>query len=148
MIEEESFGEKIQGVEYKNRIGAYTIIVDDKKRFAVVKTKKGYFLIGGGLDEDETHEKCIKRECLEEVGMSVVVEDFICKGGQYSWSDSVGYIYGIGYFYFTKVIDVISKPIEKDHELVWLNIQECYENMHLKHQVWAINKAFNILNNS
>lgn len=93
------------------RVGVYAILVGKDGRAAIVKTKKGYFLLGGGLDDNETREECIKRECLEEVGMSVVVKNFICKGGKYSWVDGIGYMYGISYFYFVKSIDRISKPI-------------------------------------
>lgn len=53
----------------------------------------------------------------------------------------------IGYFYFAQVIDIISNPIEKDHELVWLDIKTCYDHMYLEHQGWAVYQAFMILNN-
>lgn len=146
MILEKSFGEKTSGIVYKDRVGAYAILVEDDK-VAVIKTQKGYFLPGGGLDIDEIFEECIKRECLEEIGMSVIVKDFICKGDRYSWVDSVGYMHAIGYFYFVQGIDIISEPIEKDHELVWLNIENCCDCMYLEHQEWAVNQAFMILGN-
>lgn len=144
MILEKSFGEKINGVQYKDRVGAYAILVADDK-VAVIKTQKGYFLPGGGLDRDETFEDCIKRECLEEVGMSVIVKNFICKGDKYSWIDNIGYMHAIGYFYFAQGIDIILDPIEKDHELVWLNIENCCDSMYLEHQAWAIHQAFMML---
>lgn len=56
------FGIK-ENVEYTTRIGAYVIPVKDNK-IGVIKTLKGYFLIGGGKEENETDEQCIKRECL------------------------------------------------------------------------------------
>ncbi len=143
MVLEKSFGEKIRGIEYKDRVGAYAIILDDKYNVAVIKTPTGYFLPGGGLEDDETHEDCIKRECLEEAGLSVVVNEFICKGDKYHWSDTLEYyMHGIGYFYFAKVLENVSKPIEKDHELVWLNKKDCYENLFLEHQAWAVYQYF------
>ena len=61
------FGERIKGAEYLDRKGAYLIPVENGK-LAVVNTKKGYFLLGGGIDENETDEECILRECIEEIG--------------------------------------------------------------------------------
>lgn len=58
------FGTK-ENVNYIDREGVYLVPVKDGK-VGVVKTPKGYFLIGGGLDSGESHEECIKRECLEE----------------------------------------------------------------------------------
>lgn len=55
-----SFGEKIKGIEYKDRVGSYAIIFDSNDSIAVVHTSTGYFLLGGGLDNNETHEECIK----------------------------------------------------------------------------------------
>jgi len=61
---EKSFGEKLQGIEYKDRIGAYAIIFDSNDRVAVVQTSTGYFLLGGGLDINETHEEWAVRQAV------------------------------------------------------------------------------------
>lgn len=147
MLVEKSFGEKIQDINYIDRVGAYGVILNEENKVAVVKTKKGYFLLGGRVENEETHEECIKRECSEEVGMDVVVKNFICKGGKYDYIDSIGYFYGIGYFYFAEFIDIASKPKEKGHELLWVHIQDCCKYIHLEHQQWAVHQAINILNN-
>ena len=60
------FGVK-EKAEYVDRKGAYLIPVHNNK-IGVIKTDKGYFLLGGGLDKNESHEDCIKRECIEETG--------------------------------------------------------------------------------
>lgn len=39
--------------------------------------QKGYFLLGGGIENNEKHYDCIVRECLEEAGLSVTPKDFI-----------------------------------------------------------------------
>ena len=58
------FGIK-QEANYIDREGVYLVPAREGK-VGVVKTPKGYFLLGGGLDSGESHEECIKRECLEE----------------------------------------------------------------------------------
>lgn len=60
MSQEIIFGEKVSGVEYVSRPGAYFIVFDNEK-VALIKTTKGYFLPGGGIDDDEPHDECLKR---------------------------------------------------------------------------------------
>ena len=51
------FGTK-ENVEYTDREGAYLILVRDNQ-VGVVKTPKGFFLLGGGVENDESHIECI-----------------------------------------------------------------------------------------
>ena len=51
-----------EDVNYIDRVGAYLIPVKEGK-VGVVRTTKGYFLLGGGVDSGESHEECIRREC-------------------------------------------------------------------------------------
>ncbi|GAA0069549.1 hypothetical protein UT300003_10720 [Clostridium sardiniense] len=137
-----SFGEKVEGIEYKDRVGAYAIIFDNADRVLVVKTSTGYFLLGGGIENNETHEECIKREALEEGGIYIIVKEFICKGDKYHWSDTLEYyMHGIGYFYIAEMIDKVCEKVEEDHELVWLKIDDCYKKLFLEHQVFAVYQA-------
>lgn len=141
MVLERTFGEKINGVEYRERIGVYAVIVENNK-FAVIKIPKGYFLLGGGLHDNETHEECIKRECLEEAGLDVKVNDFLCRGDSYDWVDILDtHLHLIGYFYLVDIIGKVSEPTEEDHEFTWLDIKECEKKMFLKLQSWAIKEA-------
>ena len=51
---------------------------NQKDRIAIIETGDGkYFLPGGGIENTETHEECIKREALEEMGMEIEVGHFI-----------------------------------------------------------------------
>lgn len=138
---EKSFGEKKENINYTDRVGAYAVIFSGNK-IAVVKTSTGYFLLGGGIDALENYEECIKRECLEEAGLSIKVNDFICKGDSYRWSDTLKYyMHIIGYFYFADLIEKSAEPTEEDHELVWLDIEDCCEKLFLEHQAWAVKQA-------
>lgn len=66
------FGEKQAGASYRTRPGAYLIAVSGAQ-IASIRTPKGFFLPGGGVEPGETHEACILRECLEETGFLVQV---------------------------------------------------------------------------
>lgn len=74
-----SFVEKIEETEYKDRVGAYAVIFDSNRRIAVIQTSRDYFMPGGGIENNETQEECIKNERMEEVGLSVVVKVHIYK---------------------------------------------------------------------
>lgn len=67
MLVEKSFGEKIQNINYIDRVGAYGLILNEENKVAVVKTKKGYFLLGGRVENEETHEACIKRNAQKKL---------------------------------------------------------------------------------
>ena len=64
---DKTFGTKDPQLNYFDRAGAYLIDIKEGK-LACVRTPKGYFLLGGGIEAGESHLDCIYRECLEEAG--------------------------------------------------------------------------------
>ena len=52
------------GKTYTKRIGVYAIITNNQDLLAIIKTPLGYFLPGGGLENNESEESCLMRECL------------------------------------------------------------------------------------
>lgn len=145
---ERTFGTKNPNETYIERIGAYGIIINSESQMAVVCTPSGYFLLGGGIEAGETHEECIKRECLEEAGLSVSVGDFICKGDGYFWSPNLKhYLHGIGYFYFAETLKQLDLQTEGGYKLAWLGIEDCCQNLFLEHQAWAVKQAVRLRNN-
>ncbi|WP_252230857.1 NUDIX domain-containing protein [Clostridium sp. ZBS15] len=136
-----TFGEKLKDKEYKQRIGAYALIFKENK-VAVIKLPGGYFLPGGGIEQNESNEECLRRECMEELGCTINIKKFVCIGSSYNWGRRFnGYIHSIGNFYLADSLKKVANPIEKDHELVWLNIEEAYSKMFLAHQAWAIKEG-------
>ena len=111
-----TFGEKQAGASYRIRLGAYLIAVSGAQ-IASIRTPKGFFLPGGGVEPGETHEACILRECLEETGFLV----------------QVGELLGSAEF--------VCAPVELDHTLVWLPCEKAAEQMKVEQQAWAVRKA-------
>lgn len=134
------FGIK-ENVTYKDREGAYFVPIKDNL-VGVVQTAKGYFLLGGGLDEGERHEECIKRECLEEIGYNVLVKDKVCSAEMYCKHPTIGYFHPIQTYYVGELLEQISIPVEEDHKLVWLEYDEVTGKMHVEMQNWALKQCW------
>ena len=67
------FGQREKG-QYYDRSGAYLVIFSGGKT-AVVRTARGLFLLGGGIQGSENDQECIRRECLEECGCECTVKN-------------------------------------------------------------------------
>ena len=57
------FGIK-EKIKYLDREGAY-LIPFHNVQVGVIQTPKGYFFLGGGLENGESHLACIERKCIE-----------------------------------------------------------------------------------
>ncbi len=130
------FGAK-ENVEYTTRIGAYVIPIKENK-IAVIKTRKGYFLIGGGKEENETDEQCIKRECLEETGYDITVDKKICSAEAFTHHERIGYFHPIQTYYIGTINGQTQNSKETDHSLEWIDIKEIQNKMYAEMQNWAI----------
>ncbi len=137
------FGTK-ENAEYFDREGAYLIPYRDNK-IAVVLTPKGYFFLGGGLENGESHFDCIKRECLEEVGYSVLIEGKLCSAETYTTHPTIGHFHPIQTYYFGKLLIKEVSCTEKDHTLCWIEYEKLKGKMFSKMQNWALEEFSLIL---
>lgn len=120
---------------YTKRIGAYGIIVNDEGLIALVKTKTGYFLPGGGVEGIESPEECLKRECLEEIGVEVSVIDNFARGNYFFYSPNLNInMESVGIFFTCKIEKYLDVMTESDHELVWLGAEQAADLMYLDNQ--------------
>lgn len=134
---DKTFGNKMDGITYTDRQGAYLVAVSDGK-LATVRTPKGYFLLGGGIEEKETHVECIRRECLEESGYAVSIENYICSADTYKLHYRFGYFHPIQYYYQGEILDKIAEPTEMDHVFEWLPLEDIDSKMYVEQQIWAV----------
>jgi len=131
--------------QYTKRPGAYGIIENNDNLIAIIKTKTGYFLPGGGIEENESPEECLKRECLEEIGAEISVSENFAIGNYFFYSTTINKdMESIGYFFICQIEKFLDIKTEDDHELIWLSKESAIELLYLGNQKEAvkINKKY------
>ena len=123
--------------DYQDRHGAYLIPCRDGQ-IGVIKTSRGYFLLGGGLKENESHLDCIRRECLEEAGCLPAVEGKIGSAESYMNHPTLGYFHPIQTYYYGNLLEKAADPTEDDHQLCWVDYDKIKGRMVLEMQNWAL----------
>lgn len=134
------FGTK-ENAEYLDREGVYLIPCRDN-RVGVIRTPKGYFLLGGGLETGESHMECLRRECLEEAGSFPYVEGKLCSAEAYVEHATIGHYHPIQTYYCGKMSDREFTPKETDHILCWIEYDQIKGKMFLEMQNWALEQFF------
>ena len=134
------FGEKKKNVKYIPRPSVYIIFFNSYNEIGVIKTPKGLFLPGGGKNNYESDEECLKRELNEELGWNIEIGNYIGKAIQYINSDEKFYKAECS-FYLGKKFYKTSEPIEEDHTLKWFPIEHLVQNLYVDIQKWAIKEA-------
>ncbi len=133
------FGQK-ENAEYFHREGVYLVPIDGNK-VGVIKTSKGYFLLGGGVKFGEDFKSCLERECLEEAGLSVVIKEKVCSAETYMKHPEIGYFHPIQTYYVGEVVGKVSEETEADHLFVWVEYEELKGKMFVEMQNWALEKC-------
>ena len=145
---EKCFGEYNPKIEYRERLGCYAVIINEKWQGCVVKTPGGYFLPGGGIESGEDDEQCLRRECIEEIGYDITLNDYIGEAAVYTETRKKNdYLKAVGRFYLSTLKESNEGQVDEDHEMVWLNIGDCIRELFLKNQSWAVGEGVKVLKN-
>ena len=97
-----TFGEKKEGVTYKNRYGVYAVIPDaNHEKIILVQAPNGaWFLPGGEIEEGENHLEALKRELIEELGFTAEIGTYYGQADEYFYSRHRDtYYYNPAYLY-------------------------------------------------
>lgn len=144
MTKHKIFGKK-ENVNYIDRKGAY-IVAADQNKIAVVKTAKGLFLLGGGIEENESDTEAIIRECMEEVGYIASVGKFVCSAESYDKHPMLGYFHPVQKYYIGTVSVKGKAMAEENHQLVWADYNDLKGKLFVKMQNWALDECWRELN--
>jgi 8-oxo-dGTP diphosphatase len=135
------FGEKTPGVSYRPRPASYGILPGDEGRVAVIETKKGLFLPGGGREGDETPEACLHREILEELGLRVEIVQSLGEATQFfhAVAEATHYV-SPGRFFLCRRLGTAKIPGEEDHRLHWVSPEEAGPRFIHDTHGWAVGR--------
>lgn len=134
-----TFGEREAGKAYRDREGAYLLAVE-KGMLAVADTPSGWFLPGGGIEPEESHEGCVERECLEELGSPARVGEYLGCAEGFMMLDYDGPFHPIQFYYAGTLGAPVQEPTEPGHALRWVPVEEAAQKMYLEWQRWAVKK--------
>jgi 8-oxo-dGTP diphosphatase len=133
------FGKHNPEAEYRQRPGAYAIILNGQGKFASVRWRDAYLLPGGGMEPGETLEETLIREVREECAREVVLGEFLGSAVQYFTNENDRHWeFHCSYFEAEFGAELASDP---EHELVWLNIADARHLLAHEVHSWAINLA-------
>ncbi|HEX9003936.1 MAG TPA: NUDIX domain-containing protein [Blastocatellia bacterium] len=133
------FGSYNPEAEYRQRPGAYAIILNGQGQFASVRWRDTYLLPGGGVEQGESLEDTLTREVREECAREVAIGEFLGSAIQYFTNEN-GRHWEFQCSYFEAQFGT-ALDNEPEHELVWLNVADAHHL--LAHEVhgWAVNLA-------
>lgn len=129
----EEFKEK-----YSFRETCFGIVKVDNKILVVNKNNQ-YSLVGGGLEERETFQECLKREFLEESGYSITnIKDLVCIDCYWLAANKYPMLSRVNIF--EVIIDLNNKKeaLEKDCCIEWIEIDNAINLLPLPYHKKAI----------
>ena len=115
-------------------------IYEKENKILLVKKDNQYSLVGGGIDNDETKEQCLRREFLEETGYSItninpliIIDCFWLAGNKYPL-ESLANIFVVDIDTNNK-IDALEKDI---HEVEFVDTDKALELLPLTYHKEAL----------
>lgn len=133
------FGVRQDDIDYIDRPGVYAVIENNDKQIAIIKTRNGFFLPGGGIDIAESDVDALEREIFEEIGYQATVLEKMGEAIEYVKSNGNEKPYQIhSRFYKARLDSKIGEGVEKDHRLVWLWQENARKLLVRQSQVWVV----------
>ena len=136
-------GNKLEGKEYGERYTSYGLKFNENEEIAVAYIEKYnmYNLIGGKIETGENSKEALIRETKEEIGYSIKDIEYIENIGYYTYIEILDkYELAIMDVYKAKVGEKVCKPIEKDHELIWVKPEEIADKMYFEYHRYVLNE--------
>ncbi len=140
-------GEKFKDKKFDFRETCFGICEQDGKILLTKKLKNNEIsLIGGGIEDNESKEECLKREFLEESGYIVKDIKNLCTIDCFWLADGKWPMESLANIFIVEVLKNNIEPTEKGHVPLWISIEDCTKTLLLPYQIEAIKKYINYKN--
>lgn len=135
------FGVREPGLDYRDRPAAFGLVVHEG-RLACVRIDRGqnsYYDLPGGAIDDESEPEAVRREFLEETGMTVRVQKRLVETAQYFRKTDGTAVNNRGGVWLAEqvTLDPAAK-VEVDHELVWVDPHQALAALRHDAHAWAV----------
>ena len=135
------FGEREEGAEYVARASAYGLVEGVWGLLALVRTPRGVYLPGGGMEPGETPEEAVVREAREECGLRVRTGAWRARAVQFTYpADEQTHFEKLCVFVEAEVVGCEGCGTEDDHQLVWADSAEAARLLTHESQRWAVER--------
>ncbi len=138
------FGTHLPGVEYRLRPGGYVLLKNENGDIAVIETKAGVHLPGGGQEAGESIEDAAVREALEEIGWLVRLESFVGIADQFVFGTAENTHFRKRCSFFTATLLAKESEARAEAEPVWIAPEVAIERLTEGSQRWAVELAFGL----
>ena len=136
-------GSKDENIDYIFRETCFGIVKKNDLFYITLK-HDDYSLIGGGLEKNESHEDCLKREFLEETGLEIIKIKQLCTIDCYWLTRSKDNMNSLSNIYVVEVSDEELEPLEEGSKLVICDKKFLLEHICLPYQVEGLKEYFKI----
>jgi 8-oxo-dGTP diphosphatase len=142
MVEpDREFGEAVAGATYIRRPGGYAVISNTAGEVAVVSTRHGLYLPGGGQEAAETPEQAAIREAYEECGLLIRLRSYLGTADELAFAANEEAYYRKRCAFFSAEVVHQEGHSEADHDLIWMVPEEAAARLHHESQRWAVSEA-------
>lgn len=137
-----SFGDRLPGVAYRLRAGAYGVALSGND-VLVVDAPEGRFLPGGALLSRESAASAVEREVREETGYAVMSSRALGNASQLILARSDGEpIEKAGQFFAVELSPTpVVGAVEQDHVVRWMPADEALASLTEESHRWAVRRA-------
>lgn len=138
------FGEAQPGRAYPDRPAAFAVVSGPDGMIATVRVehenaRPRLDLPGGGVDAGETAAQAAVRECGEEVGLRIEVDEAFEQADHYFQNIDGGTVNTRGQFFAAQLIgEAPELKIEDDHTLIWMPPEQAVMRLSRDSHAWAV----------
>ena len=104
----------------------------------MTEKRKEIYLTGGGIENGESDEECLKREFIEEAGLEITKVKKLCDIDCFWYTRDKKNMESLTHIYIVKTAEHINLPLEKESKLIKMSLHEAKAVLELPYQKRAL----------